>query len=231
MLTSTKTILLCAATRWEAGPLARALSLSRHDDGCYEGPLGNGSISLLKTGVGPAKATAALRGMNGPALTVSAGYCGALQPDMRPGDIVADVREADLELVKAARATAATLGLRIHFGKIAHSDRVLGRPADKRALGTQERAGAVDMETLAIRNWAKPLGAPVLAARVVFDALEDTLPAQIPEEENVRAHAGYALRHPQAIFGLALMGLRQWRIMPGYVRFMKQFLSSAMEIL
>ncbi len=215
MPVNTQTALLCAATRWEALPLVRAFE-------------GNAAIRVLQTGIGKTKCAAALSSAASPSLVVSTGYAGALQPGMKPGELVADVREADLELVKLARELAQSMSLPIHFGKIVHSDRVLGKAADKRALGARERASAVDMESLAIRDWARPLGVPVLVVRAVLDSVDDSLPEQVPGDEDLPALISYALSHPLELPRLMKLGLRQRRVMPRYARFLARFVPEAL---
>src|SRR6266850_2319227 len=120
-------IIITAATRWEAGPLEK---------------LQRPGLTLLKTGMGPVKARQAIESlkMSGSELTViSSGLAGALQPGVRGGDLVADFREAPLEFVQSARATAERLKMPLHLGKFMAAERVL-KPAEKRDLGLKNRA-------------------------------------------------------------------------------------------
>ena len=63
-------VLVAAATRWESEPIRRAL--------------GSCPVTVLRTGMGPAAAAAALARLETePALIVSAGFAGALREDLR----------------------------------------------------------------------------------------------------------------------------------------------------
>ncbi|HAM36841.1 MAG TPA: hypothetical protein DEB40_13385 [Elusimicrobia bacterium] len=226
-------LLLLAATRWEACPLARRLRLKSVASGRFEGIVSDRGVVLVQTGVGPRRAAAALSAIKpvapGFVLAVSTGYAGALRSKFRPGDVVADLPASAEDMALQARAAAAQAGLDIHFERIAHSDRVLGRPEDKRGLSERENAGAVDMETAALRDWARPYGIPVLAARAIIDAADEFLPEQAPGDGDGRALFDYALRHPSQLPAMALMGLRQWRIMPRYSLFLAKLLSATAQ--
>ena len=137
---------------------------------------------------------------------------------------MADLRETEIEAVELARKIAAELKVCIHFGKIAHSDRVLGSPEEKASLGAQERASGVDMETATLRSWAKKSGVPVLALRAVLDAVDEHLPASAPGDEELACLAGYAFRHPGQIPLMVRTGLRHRRVMPTLALFLERFL-------
>lgn len=160
--TKTKQLLLCAATRWEYAALSG---------------LKNAHIVLLQTGMGPQETARALPKDAPFDRVISSGLAGALQEGMRSGDIVADLRGSEVELVQAAREIAQRQGLALHLGPIAHSDTVLENYAQKSAFSMPRRACAVDMETEAIRAWGQERGTPVLAVRAILDGLHDRLPA------------------------------------------------------
>ena len=125
---ATGTILLCAATVWESEPLARSLSLKPLSPARFEGVVAGRKIVLVKTGVGPAAASAFLSAFGSAEdyhMVLSVGLAGARQPAMASGDLVIDIQGADSELPPAARELAAELSLPLHFGRIIHSDEVL----------------------------------------------------------------------------------------------------------
>ncbi|MBI4371367.1 MAG: hypothetical protein HY552_03610 [Elusimicrobia bacterium] len=221
-------VLLTAATRWEAAPLARALGLASIGDGRFEGRLGGRSIVLIKTGIGAIAARQALEG--GPVaadfgLALGVGLCGALQEDLRTGDLVVDPREADLDFVVPLRDTAKTLGATIYFGKILHTDVIL-QPAMKRKLGAEQRAAACDMETSALRRWAHGSPLPVIALRAVLDELDESLPAEAPGGEHAAALTRYAVSHAASLPALIRVGLRSRRAMKTLSRFLKAYLEA-----
>ncbi|MBI5240852.1 MAG: phosphorylase [Elusimicrobia bacterium] len=166
-----RNVLVAAATRWESEPIRRALSRP---------------ALVLRTGLGPAAASAALARLETePALVVSAGFAGALQPDLRCGDLVACQLTPCPQAAKALETSAVGLGVVPRFGRILHSDFVLTTPEQKREAGERSGALAVDMESSAIAAWARGRGLPALAVRVVFDELDRPLPA-----------AGWAMLNP-----------------------------------
>lgn len=206
-------ILICAATRWEADPIARGL---KH----------NSRVRLLKTGMGLQKAAQALSGVRDAekfACIISAGFAGALQEGMRSGDLVLDLRGAGIELVASAREIGARQNVKIHFGKIAHSDGVLTTPESKKALGQAQRACAVDMETSAIKNWAETQGLSVLAVRVILDELNDRIPENLPESERNFDLARYALTHLNTVPLLAALAIKQRKAISSLAVFLEDF--------
>ncbi len=222
-------ILIAAATRWEAAPLVRRLRLKPATPNRFEGPVGNGSVVLLQTGVGPARASEALSALKEQrfSLILSTGYAGALQTDLRAGAVIADLPEAFDDA--ALRSAAASAGLDLRFGRITHSDRELTRPDEKLALGKETGACAVDMETAVLRDWARPLQIPVCAVRIISDAADEHLPSGFPADDNLSAQCAYALRHPLELPVLAVLAFRQWRSMPRYSLFLEKYLSSLGE--
>lgn len=218
-LTQTRTTLLCAATKWEAEPLARALRLSRRSESIFS----NGTLRLAKIGAG-SSASAGLSALEPADLVVSVGLCGALQPGMRTGDIVFDVQGAPGEWPPLARECAAELGLSIHFGRIIGSAEVVATKDAKTALGRQHRAAAVDMESEAVRSWARERGAEAFALRAVLDSLDDAVPADMPEGEGAGALLRYAAGHWRQLPLLLATGGRQRRAMTTLGGFLAAYL-------
>ena len=221
--------MIAAATRWEAAPLVRRLRLKPATPNRFEGLVGNGSVVLLQTGVGPARVAVALGALKEQrfSLILSTGYAGALQTDLRAGAVIADLPEAFDGA--ALRSAAASTGLDLRFGRIAHSDRELTRPDEKLALGKATGACAVDMETAALRDWARPFQIPVCAVRIISDAVDERLPGGFPADDSLGAQCSYALRHPLELPVLAVLAFRQWRAMPRYSLFLERYLSSLGE--
>ncbi|MBI5596939.1 MAG: hypothetical protein HY928_12680 [Elusimicrobia bacterium] len=222
-------ILLCAATPWEARPIARALGLLAERPALWTGTVGVRRAALLETGIGAAAAKTALERAYGlangstPALVLSTGLCGALQPGLRTGDIVMDLHGAPLDLARRALGAAERGGVRLHVGSFAHADRVLS-PADKRALGLRTRAAAVDMESAAIRSWAETRGSGFLTARAVLDALEQTAPSSAPDGEDLRDILSFLWRHAGEVPALVAAGLGARRAMDALGRFLAEYL-------
>jgi nucleoside phosphorylase len=220
-------VLITAATKWEAEPLAKALGLTAAGPSRFEGTVNGRSVVLIKTGIGAKNAADALGKGFSPSdfgLAISAGLCGAMQPEAKTGHVVADAREADLDLVKPLRETALKLGIPFHFGKILHTNIVL-QPAAKKALGAEQRALACDMETASLRRWADGK-TDAIAVRVVLDEMGETLPSDMPEGEDFVSLAKYAAAHVSTMPSLINTGLRSGRAMKTLSRFLKTYLET-----
>jgi nucleoside phosphorylase len=220
-------VLITAATKWEALPLAKALGLTAKGDARFEDSVGGRKVILIKTGMGAEKTSAALEkdfvaGDFG--LIFSAGLCGAMQDGIKTGDLVADAQGIDLDYVVPLRETAAKLNIPFHFGKILHTNIVL-TPAKKRALGAEHRMLACDMETAAVRRWAYGK-TPVIAARVVLDEIHEEIPADAPQSEETAVLARYALTHAAQLPRLIKTGLKSGRAMKNLTRFLKSYLET-----
>lgn len=218
-------VLITAATKWEAEPLAKGLALKPISPTRWEGSIGGRSVTLLKTGIGAKNTADALAGAKPSdyGLTISAGLCGAMQNEAKTGHLVVDAREVDLDLVKPLRETAVSLALPFHFGKILHTNIVL-KPAVKKALGQEQRALACDMETAAVRRWSEKT--PTIGMRVVLDEIHEEIPADAPEGEDTLSLAKYALTHAASLPRLINTGLRSGRAMKVLSKFLKTYLET-----
>jgi len=115
---------------------------------------------------------------------ISFGISGALDPALRPGDVVVATQvkaSADTVPLAASLARVLTEGLR-RFGKatttapVAGADAPVIEAACKAALRRQTGAAAVDMETHVAASFAASAGVPVGAVRVISDPAERSLP-------------------------------------------------------
>jgi len=131
-------------------------------------------LRVVRTGMGPARARhAASLWRTGPETSlVIAGLCGALDPALRPGDVVVPsvLRSPDGSLpapdAGPLRDALQRRGLRVHDGTLLGVDRAV-RGAERRRL-CEDGACAVDMES----PWlaAAAAGRPFAVLRVVLDA-------------------------------------------------------------
>jgi nucleoside phosphorylase len=140
-VTGARTTVLFALDR-EAAPFRRAAR-------------GRRDISVHVSGVGRENARRAavqlLAGLGQevlPRLVIAAGFCGALVPSFRVGDIV-------------------------HSPRIVTVDHIVSDPAEKRRLGASH--DAVDMESAAVEEVCAAAGIPFLAVRAVSDAVDTAI--------------------------------------------------------
>lgn len=136
---------------------------------------GQAGVEVLASGIGAAAARrrAEQAVARGAAAIVSAGFCGALEDDLKVGDLVAAERVVDVATGRAYTSDAALLarapGRR---GVLVTTPRIIRRPADRALLSGL----ACDMESAALADVAQAAGVPFLALRAVTDEAHHTLP-------------------------------------------------------
>ncbi len=136
-----------------------------------------------------------------PKWVISAGFAGALRPELRRHDIVMADRLVDtaghqlsLDLRVDPAALAQTPG--VHVGRLLTVDRMVCLPDEKRTLGQQHEALAVDMESFAVAEVCRQSQTRFLAIRVISDPVEEQLPRDVERLINQKTYA--------ARFGAAL---------------------------
>lgn len=132
-------------------------------------------VEVLASGIGAAAARR--RGeqavARGAAAIVSAGFCGALTPDLKVGDLVAAERVVDAATGREFTADAALL-MRApgRHGVLVTTPRIVRGPGDRAHLSGL----ACDMESAVLADVARAAGVPFLALRAVTDEAHHTLP-------------------------------------------------------
>ncbi len=169
-----------------------------------QGMLHERRVVIVRSGAGQrsaAEATRLLLDVHKPAWVISSGFAGALDPALKRGDLVAanelvdqGAQRLSLELTLDPQSLAKTG--RLQQGRLLTVDRIVRTPAEKRALGQQHGALAVDMESLAVAEVCRQRQARFLAIRIIFDAVGDELPADVERLVRQRTSA--------ARFGAAL---------------------------
>ncbi|ELP67305.1 1-hydroxy-2-methyl-2-butenyl 4-diphosphate reductase [Streptomyces turgidiscabies] len=171
----------------EPAPLLIACALGIERLALRRGGHGDGPVTVLRTGMGPEAASAAVtRALADPALrdavVLATGFCAGLAPGMHPGDLVVAEETRGPEgatpcvgtelLVK--ELVRAVPGRTVHTGPLTGSDHVVRGHERSQLLATG--AIAVDMESAATLHSAVRTGVrPVAAVRVVVDAPEHEL--------------------------------------------------------
>lgn len=171
----------------EPAPLLIACALGIERLALRRGTRGDGPVTVLRTGMGPEAAEAAVtRALADPAMrdavVLATGFCAGLAPGMHPGDLVVAEETRDPRgvtrcdgvefLVK--ELVRAVPGRTVHTGPLTGSDHVVRGHERSDLLATG--AIAVDMESAATLHSAVRTGVrPVAAVRVVVDAPEHEL--------------------------------------------------------
>jgi adenosylhomocysteine nucleosidase len=147
------------------------------------------TVLVLETGVGPDAARRALDWLLGsplldnvpyrPKLVVSAGFCGALKPNYRAGDVVlADEvvsENASWSVPWPGELEEGEWHPTLHRDRLLCLSRVAAEVADKRALAERHRAGIVDMESAAAAQACHKADVPFGCIRAVSDDCETPL--------------------------------------------------------
>ena len=175
----------------EAGGLVDRLTgaVTRHANGftIHEGTLAQRHVVIAETGVGRDAATKAVRAIidaHRPDLVISTGFAGGLDERLRRGDIViaSDVvleSGESLSFDLQQDPSPLTVSSDVHLDRLLTVDRLISDPADKRRLRESSRAVAVDMETFAVVQACREANQPVLALRIISDAVDDRLPREV----------------------------------------------------
>jgi nucleoside phosphorylase len=138
-------------TRWEARDIFRRFSFRKNSAGLYQTVVNGRSLLLCISGTGRAAARKAAARLveAGAGELMSAGFCGALVPELKVGDLVTH--------------------------RIATVDVPARTPGERQALTERANAVAVDMETQAVVEEATRRGVPIRVLRVVSDTFADDL--------------------------------------------------------
>ncbi|WP_202920917.1 phosphorylase family protein [Urbifossiella limnaea] len=136
---------------------------------------GRQDVAVRVSGVGRAAAqVTALRLVDEvrPDRVIAAGFCGALDPGLKVGDIVVSPR-------------------------IVTVDRIVGPPGEKAALRASAGADAVDMESAAVEEACRERGVSFFAVRAVSDTADAELSPEL-----VRLLSGGTVSVPRVLLAL-----------------------------
>lgn len=171
----------------------------------------SGAIELMCVGLRAdlltTRATAAR--LTAPALVVSAGACGALDPRLGRGDLVVPrivIRPGGVRHEIDAVPALAGRGALLTVAEVAQTAAV------KTRLWMDTGAVAVDMESAPIVEWARAGGRRVAVVRAVSDTAQQAIPADVAAlvEPGGRVRPGRALRtalaRPRALIDALALG-------------------------
>lgn len=192
----------------EAGGLEDLLSdvtaIRGHGFVTRRGKLADRNVVVARSGAGrdaAARAAEAVISGHRPPWVISAGFAGALRPELKRHDLVmADTLvdpsgnrlTVDLKVDPAALAGAP----RVHVGRLLSVDRIVHLPREKASLGEKHQALAVDMETFAAAEVCRQGQVRFLAVRIISDAMDEELPhdlLRLIEGKSLPARLGAAV--------------------------------------
>jgi nucleoside phosphorylase len=190
--------------------LAQFRGPRRADDPCSAA-----SMLMLETGIGAAAMETALRWcLSGPrfgdapyrpSFLLSVGFSGALQPEQKVGDLVLASEIVDEQGYRWEAMIPDTLaGEEIALGRLLSVTRLVSDPQEKRRLGQQQEALAVDMESAAAARLCHQHSIPFACLRVISDDWQTPLSPQLVQllrngRVSLASLTRRVLRHPMLI--------------------------------
>lgn len=174
------------------------LAIRGHGFVARQGGLKGRHVVVIRSSGGrkaAAEATETLVLGHQPKWVISAGFAGALVPELHRHDIVlADslVDTAGNRLALDLKVDPASLAQmpRVHVGRLLTADRMIASPDEKRSLGQRHGALAVDMESFAVAEVCRRLQTRFLAVRIISDPANEQLPRDVEHLIHQKTYAG-----------------------------------------
>jgi adenosylhomocysteine nucleosidase len=198
-------------------------------EGVIHGQIHGRSVAVFHTGVGEKSCRARIEKFLRPQqfkYLISAGFAGALDPELRVGDLFLSENFSSPELLGSSRLEIADG--RLFMGKLATVPAVIDSKSERERLAAESGAAAVDMETEFIAAACAARGIPMLSLRVISDTPAEPFPAPPGvlfdlerQKTNFGRLAFHLVKHPGA-----MMRLNAFRRRIGLAR---QSLTSALD--
>lgn len=152
--------LVCFALKEEAAPFRKNAA-------------GRADVAILIVGIGRANAEKSVReflAVNSPALVLTCGFAGGLNPGLKLGEVVFETGNLKSEIQNQLRAAGAKPA------KIFCADLIATTVAEKKKLRAETGADVVEMESAAIQTVCRERGIPCATVRVISDTANEDLP-------------------------------------------------------
>ena len=187
--------------------LQKPSAISREGVETIRGLLGGKSIAVIHTGVGPKIARermeVILRREKFQYL-ISAGFAGALEKELRVGNVLVAENYSTPELVASPRLQLDDEGT--FLGKLLTVPKMVESPGERENLAQKTGAIAVDMETEIIAGVCATHKLPMLSVRAISDSASEPFPApahvlfDVARQRTVFSRlASHLMTHPGAI--------------------------------
>jgi adenosylhomocysteine nucleosidase len=152
--------------------------------GGFTGPDWDIRVVIVEAGTGAERArraTRALMDAHTPVWVLSAGFSGALHPDLKLGDIVVanSIVDTSGEELRVDVKMSPDPERGWHVGRILMAGEIVRTVSEKRQLAEKHDALAVDMESLAVAQVCQQTGTRFMAVRVISDDLSHDLPPEV----------------------------------------------------
>lgn len=155
----------------------RRLLVRNAQDAPNSGMLNGRAVQIFHTGVGERVSTPRVEAFlqrRDLRFLISAGFAGALDPELRVGDVVIGSNVSTAALIPGASIGSQTS---IRVGKLISSSQIVESRDARARLARSTRALAVDMETEGIARACAQAGLPMLALRAISDTADAPFPA------------------------------------------------------
>ena len=141
-------------------------------------------VAVVEAGMGFAQARRAAQALldgHSPPWLLSCGFSGALRADIPAGSIVVGDSIADQhgQCLQMDLHMPADPARKLFVGRLLTADKLVRTVEDKRQLGEQHSALAVDLESLAVAQVAREGKTRFLAVRVISDDFSADLPPEV----------------------------------------------------
>jgi nucleoside phosphorylase len=179
------------------------------------GEIDNRTIEILHTGVGEKicrQRMAKFLQDHEFACLISAGFAGALNDQLKIGDLLLAKNFSTVDLVQTRTLLS---GLRIHIANLLTVPALIDSVAERMKLARTSGAVAVDMETEFIARACAKHGLPLLSLRAISDTPRELFPAPANllfdmerQQTNMPKLAAYLLAHPTRVPSLVQFSRR-----------------------
>lgn len=162
----------------ESSDFVRLLRNRRGSGKEVRGSLHGRAISILHTGVGEQASRAAVVAFlqREPfAYLISAGFAGALHPELRVADVLLARNYSDDSFIERAGARVEKMAIRI--SRLATAKLIIGSAAEREELAARTGAAAVDMESEFIAAACAGYALPMISLRSISDTITKPFPA------------------------------------------------------
>jgi len=174
-------VLVCFALKEEAAPF-RKIAADKF------------GISILVTGIGrrnAGKCAGEFLRDNSPALVLTCGFAGGLNPDLKPGEVLF---ETSNESLRARLFAAGAKPVKFFC-----ADRIATTAAEKKKLRDETGADAGEMESAAIHAVCRERGISCATVRVISDTANEDLPLDF----NLLANADLSINYGKLALAIA----------------------------